>query len=72
MARGHSRLLIQPIPPVDYSVRKKCLQQSRVHLIFADLSECPLVPLVFSSKANNSERGCMLRDLVPARSRVSL
>jgi len=34
--------------------RKKCLQQSRVHLIFANLSECPLVPLVFSSNTNNN------------------
>jgi len=31
-ARGPNRLLIQPIPPVDYPVRKKCLQQSAVHL----------------------------------------
>ena len=53
-ARGPNRLLIQPIPPVDYPVRKKCFQQSRVHLIFAILSECPLVPLVFSSNINNS------------------
>jgi len=35
-------------------LEKSASKQSRVHLIFANLSECPLVSLVFSSNINNS------------------
>ena len=33
---------------------KKCFQQSWLHFNFANLSVCPLVPLLFSSNVNNS------------------
>jgi len=39
-------LLVQHIPPINHSIRKKNFRQSRVHLILLNFSVWPLVPLL--------------------------
>ena len=46
--------LLQLIPAINYSIRQKYLQQSHVLRNLASFQECPLVPLMLSSKVKSS------------------
>ena len=48
------RTLIQRIPPINNSIRKKYRAIFLVHLTFLSLHECSLVPLLFVSISNSS------------------